>query len=369
MHRLLKRQIKKMFGDNPEFSRELLEFIELVNSSYQSYQDDFNQLERTLELSSKESFKELADFKSAVDTAAIVSITDARGIMVFANQNFSDISGYSIGELVGQNHNIVNSGYHSKSFFDNMWETIKSGNVWQGQIRNKRKDGTFYWTNANIIPLVNDNGVPHQFIAIRFDITERKIAEERLIQSEKNLAEVLTAINRTTAVVEFEADGTIIEANQIFLNLMGYEKHEIIGKQHKMFVHNDEVENKEYKKFWEEIGSGKIVGGEYKRVKKDGDAIWIIGSYNPVLDENNKVKRIVKFVVDITDRKLAENKLVENDRLLKAINKASSMLLTNIDFNDAIIMSILVMIVILVMMMIIILIMMMISNIEDHLIH
>ncbi len=337
MHRLLKRQVKKLFGDNPEFSKEILEFIQLVNSSYVSFQDDFNQLERTLELSSKESFKELADFKSAVDTAAIVSITDARGIMVFANQNFSDISGYSIGELVGQNHNIVNSDFHPKSFFDNMWQTIKSGNVWQGQIRNKRKDGTFYWTNANIIPLVNDNGVPHQFIAIRFDITERKIAEEKLIQSEKNLAEVLTAINRTTAVIEFEPDGTIIEANQIFLNLVGHEKNEIIGKQHKIFVHNDEVENKEYKKFWEEIGSGKIVGGEFKRIKKNGEPFWIIGSYNPVLDEKGNVKRIVKFVVDITDRKLAENRLVENDRLLKAINKASSMLLTNVDFNEAII--------------------------------
>lgn len=337
MHRLLKRQIKKLFGDNQEFSNEVLEFIQLVDSSYKSYQDDFNQLERTLELSSKESFKELADFKSAVDTAAIVSIADARGIIVFANQNFSNISGYTIGELVGHNHNIVNSNYHPESFFENMWQTIKSGNVWQGQIRNKRKDGTHYWTNANIIPLINDNGVPHQFIAIRFDITERKIAEEKLIQSEKNLAEVLMAINRTTAVVEFEPDGTIIEANQIFLNLVGYTKEEIIGKQHKVFVHHSEIENQDYNKFWEEIGRGKIVGGEYKRLKKNGEIFWIIGSYNPVLDENNNVKRIVKFVVDITDRKLAENKLVENDRLLKAINKASSMLLTNIDFNDAII--------------------------------
>lgn len=336
MHRLLKRQLKKLFGDNPEFSKEIFDFIQLVNSSYTSFQDDFNQLERTLELSSKESFKELADFKSAVDTAAIVSITDFNGIILFANENFSKISGYAINELIGANHNLVNSGYHDKAFFDNLWLTIKSGNVWQGQIRNKRKNGTFYWTNANIIPIINDDGIIKQFIAIRFDITEQKRAEEKLIQSEKNLAEVLTAINRTTAVIEFEPDGTIIGANQIFLDLLGYDKEEIIGKQHKIFVHNDEVENKDYKKFWEEIGSGKIVGGEYKRIKKNGETLWIIGSYNPVLDQNNKVKRIVKFVVDITDRKMAENRLLENDRLLKAINKASSMLLTNIDFDEAI---------------------------------
>ncbi|MCF8429071.1 MAG: PAS domain S-box protein, partial [Bacteroidia bacterium] len=334
MHRLLKRQINKLFGDNTKFSDDLLAFIELINSSYQSFQNDFNQLERTLELSSKESFKELSDFQSAVDTAAIVSVTDTKGVILIANQNFSNISGYSISELVGSNHSIVNSGYHTTSFFEKMWNTIKGGEVWQGQIKNKKKDGSFYWTNTNIIPLINDQGFAYQFVAIRFDITERKIAEEKLIQSEKNLAEILAAINRTTASIEFTPEGIITEANQLFLDLVGYKKEEIIGKQHVIFV--DESEEN-YKEFWTEIGNGKIVGGEYKRVKKNGEPIWIIGNYNPVLDENNNVKHIIKFVVDITDRKLAENNLVDNERLLKAINKASSMLLTNIDFDEAII--------------------------------
>jgi len=337
MHRLLKRQITKHFGSNPELSKQVLEFVNLVNVSYKSFDDSYNQLERTLELSSKESFKELADFKSAVDTAAIVSITDPKGIILFANENFCRISGFSATELIGSNHNIVNSGHHPKSFFENMWLTIKSGNVWQGQIRNKKKDNSIYWTNASIIPMLNEDGSIYQFIAIRFDITERKIAEEKLIQSEKNLAEVLSAINRTTATIEFDPKGTILDANDIFLNIVNFTKEEIVGKQHKIFVHQDEVENKEYKKFWEEIGRGKIVGGEFKRVKKNGDPFWIIGSYNPVLDENGHVKRIIKFVVDITDRKLAEERLLENDRLLKAINKASSMLLTNINFDTAII--------------------------------
>lgn len=336
MHRLLKRQINKMFGENHQFSKDILAFIDVIDSAYNSFQNDYNQLERTLELSSKESFKELAEFKSAVDTSAIISLTDLKGKIILANQNFADISGYSMMELIGSNHSIVNSGFHSNEFFKNLWETINNGQVWQGEIKNKRKDGSFYWTNANIIPLFNDEGKIHQFIAIRFDITKRKVAEEKLIQSEKNLAEVLSAINRTTAVIEFDPDGTIIEANQIFISLVGYNKEEIIGKQHKIFVHNEEVENNEYKKFWKEIGSGKIVGGEYKRIKKNGDTFWIIGSYNPVLDENGNVKRIVKFVVDITDRKQAENRLVENDRLLKAINKASSMLLTNTNFEEGI---------------------------------
>ncbi|MFZ4798330.1 MAG: PAS domain S-box protein [Bacteroidia bacterium] len=334
MHRLLKRQISKLFGENPQFSNDLLAFIELINSSYHSFQNDFNQLERTLELSSKESFKELSDFQSAVDTAAIVSVTDTKGTILLANQNFSHVSGYSIGELIGSNHNIVNSGFHSQSFFEKMWNTIKGGEVWQGQVKNKKKNGDFYWTNTNIIPLINDQGIAYQFVAIRFDITERKIAEEKLIQSQKNLAEILAAINRTTATIEFTPEGIITEANQLFLDLIGYTKEEIIGKHHQIFVEENEDN---YKDFWKEIGKGKIVGGEYKRVKKNGESLWIIGNYNPVLDENHQVKHIVKFVVDITDRKLAENNLIENERLLIAINKASSMLLTNIDFDEAII--------------------------------
>ena len=334
MHRLLKRQINKLFGENPQFSNDILAFIELVNSSYHSFQNDFNQLERTLELSSRESFKELSDFQSAVDTAAIVSVTDTKGTILLANQNFSNVSGYSIGELIGSNHNIVNSGFHSQSFFEKMWNTIKGGEVWQGQVKNKKKNGDFYWTNTNIIPLINDQGIAYQFVAIRFDITERKIAEEKLIQSEKNLAEILAAINRTTATIEFTPEGIITEANQLFLDLVGYTKEEIIGKHHSIFIENNSEKNLD---FWKEIGKGKIIGGEYKRVKKNGESIWIIGNYNPVLDENHQVKHIVKFVVDITDRKLAENNLIENERLLIAINKASSMLLTNIDFDEAII--------------------------------
>jgi PAS domain S-box-containing protein len=325
MHRLLKLQIDKLFGDNTKFSDDVLAFIELVGKSYQSFQNDFNQLERTLELSSKESFKELSDFQSAVDTAAIVSVTDTNGTIIRANQNFSNISGYSIAELVGSNHSIVNSGHHSQSFFEKLWNTIKGGEVWQGQIKNKKKDGSFYWTNTNIIPLINDNGIAYQYVAIRFDISEKKIAEEKLIQSERNLAEILAAINRTTASIEFTPDGVITEANQLFLDLFDYKKEEIIGKQHSIFV---KVGENNYNDFWAEIGKGKIIGGEFKRVKKNGESIWIIGNYNPVLHENKEVKHIIKFVVDITDKKLAETKLQESETRFRSLAQYSSDIIT-----------------------------------------
>ncbi len=328
MYRLLKRQINKMFGENHQFSKDILAFIELVDSSYSSFQNDYNQLERTLELSSKESFKELAEFKAAVDTSAIISLTDLKGIIILANQNFCEISGYSVHELIGFNHNIVNSGYHSKEFFKNIWETISNGKVWQGEIRNKRKDGTFYWTNANIIPLYNDEGKIHQYIAIRFDISKRKILEEKLIQSEKNLAEVLSAINRTTAVIEFNTKGEIIEVNDIFLNLIKYTKEELIGKSYLIFIKEEEQSENIFNLSWENIIAGKTDNNEFKWSNKFGYNIWLTASYNPVLDENNNVKRIIVFINDITDKKIIENKLQESETRFRTLVQNSSDIIT-----------------------------------------
>ncbi len=317
-----------MFGENHQFSKDILAFIELIDSSYYSFQNDYNQLERTLELSSKESFKELAEFKSAVDTSAIISLTDLKGIIILANENFCAISGYSIYELIGANHNVVNSGYHSTDFFKNIWETISSGKVWQGEIKNKRKDGTFYWTSANIIPLYNDEGNVHQYIAIRFDITKRKIVEEKLIQSEKNLAEVLSAINRTTAVIEFNIKGEIIEVNDIFLNLIKYTKEELIGKSYFIFIKEEDQLENNFNLSWENVLVEKTDNNEFKWINKYGSNLWLTASYNPVLDENNNVKRIVVFINDITDKKTIENKLQESETRFRTLVQNSSDIIT-----------------------------------------
>jgi len=131
--------------------------------------------------------KELGYFKYALDNSTIVGITDKEGTIIYANKKFSDISGYSIEELIGQNHRILNSGYHSKEFFKNLWDTIKSGNIWNGEIRNKTKSGQYYWVDATIIPQLDENNKPYQYIAIRHDITKRKDNEQKALEYSKNL--------------------------------------------------------------------------------------------------------------------------------------------------------------------------------------
>ena len=132
------------------------------------------------ELELKKALRNYKDIELALNESSIVAITDSKGVIQFANDKFCKISKYSKEELIGSKQSIVNSGYHSREFFKEMWRTIGTGNVWKGEIKNRAKDGTYYWVDTTIVPFLNEKGKPYKYIAIRHDITKRKEYEEMI---------------------------------------------------------------------------------------------------------------------------------------------------------------------------------------------
>ncbi|UPT68578.1 MAG: PAS domain-containing sensor histidine kinase [Sphingobacteriales bacterium JAD_PAG50586_3] len=154
--------------------------------------NELRALNEKLEYMVAERAAEISDYKHALDEAAIVAITDQKGVILHVNDNFCKISKYSREELLGQDHRILNSQFHPKEYIRDLWVTIANGNIWKGELKNKAKDGTIYWVDTTIVPFLNEYGKPYQYMAIRADITKRKEAEER----EKALIEELLRNNK-----------------------------------------------------------------------------------------------------------------------------------------------------------------------------
>ncbi len=177
-----------------------------------------------------QSLPNLSDYRFALDKSSIVSITDHQDIINHVNENFCKISKYSSDEMLGHDHRIINSGYHDKAYIENIWETIASGKIWKGELKNRAKDGSYYWVDTSIIPFLNDVGKPYQYIAIGADITERKNLEElqTLCASIVNYSH--------DAIVSKTLGGVITSWNQAAAEIFGYSAAEIVGQHISMLI-------------------------------------------------------------------------------------------------------------------------------------
>ncbi len=184
---LLAERVKQSDADAANFRLLTLVFIALLLAIIITIYFAIVARAKFFKTSEEAYIKTISDYQFALDEANIVAVTDQKGIITHVNDNFCKISKYSRSELIGQDHRIINSGYHPKEFIRNLWATIANGRIWKGELKNKAKDGTIYWVDTTIVPFLNQQGKPCQYLAIRSDITQRKQAEEEILESKRML--------------------------------------------------------------------------------------------------------------------------------------------------------------------------------------
>src|ERR1700733_7670764 len=260
-------------------------------------------------------FKTLADLQFALDQHAIVAVTDIQGTITYVNDKFCSISQYSEKELIGKNHRILNSGYHAKEFFEQMYHTIANGKVWHGEIKNRAKDGSTYWVDTTIVPSLNTRGKPHQYIAIRADVTERKRAEEALKESLamsenaiKELADQKFAVDQHSIVAVTDVKGTITYVNEKFCAISQYSKDELVGRNHRI-LNSGHHPKDFFQQMYRTIAGGAVWHGEIKNRAKDGSLYWVDTTIVPFLGPSGRPRQYVAIRTDITERKVAEERI------------------------------------------------------------
>ncbi len=241
---------------------------------------------------------ELQHLKQTLDAHAIVSVTDADGIITQTNKTFCDISGYSEEELIGKTHNVVNSGHHDRAFFDDMWQTIRAGKIWQGQVCNRAKSGEIYWVNSTIVPFLDNHGHPYKYVSARTDITHLKRAEQTIKQKSDDL-EVL--LNAMPAQVWFQdVSSNIIRANATAQQFVGCSEMELIGKpMHEVFPFEAETFEAEDKQVI--ITGNPLIGRIHQVTLSNQSSHYLRIDRIPYFGASNKVTGVIVFAVDISE--------------------------------------------------------------------
>jgi methyl-accepting chemotaxis protein len=244
------------------------------------------------------------------------------GTIITANENFLKVLGYSLGEIQGKHHRMfVASSERESAGYRQFWANLGAGRFQAAEYKRIGKGGKQVWIQASYNPILDSSGKPFRVVKIATDITAQKV---------RNMedAEKINAIGRAQAVIEFNMDGTIITANENFLKVLGYSLGEIQGRHHNMFVEPATRDSAAYREFWAGLNRGEYQAAEYKRIGKGGREVWILASYNPVLDEKGKPFKVVKFATDVTEQKLKTADLAGQ---IAAIGKSQAVIEFNMD--------------------------------------
>jgi methyl-accepting chemotaxis protein len=235
---------------------------------------------------------------TAISKSQAVIEFNMDGTIITANENFLATMGYSLAEIEGRHHGMfVLPATRDSAAYRDFWAVLNRGVFQSGEFKRVGKGGRDVWIQGSYNPVLDSNGKPFKVIKFASDITAEKL---RGMEESGKIA----AIGRSQAMVEFNLDGTIITANDIFLGVVGYSLEEIAGKHHAMFVEPATRDSAAYREFWASLSRGEYQAAEYKRIAKGGREVWILATYNPILDDTGRVIKVVKYASDLTEQKL-----------------------------------------------------------------
>ncbi|MFS4455099.1 response regulator [Maribacter sp. 2304DJ31-5] len=302
------------FGTTTGFNGAQQEFIEEISSSIGIIIKGVVERGKTEELSI-----EINNQISAINRSNAAIEFDLDGNILTANDLFLDLMGYTLDEIKGKHHKIfVGNTYAKSNEYKNFWKELKQGAFKQGEFERRGKEGKSVWIQGSYNPILDVEGQPYKVLKVAVDITKQK---EQQIKTEELSVEVnnqISAINRSNAAIEFDLDGHVLTANDLFLDLMGYTLDEIKGKHHKIFVGKTYAGSSEYKGFWKGLKNGEFKQGEFERRRKDRKPVWIQGSYNPILDMEGQPYKVLKIAVDITEQKEIQFQVQKQKEIVEA---------------------------------------------------
>jgi methyl-accepting chemotaxis protein len=258
----------------------------------------------------------------ALDKVQAIIEFDLDGTVVSANENFLRIFGYELDEVIGKHHRIFcEPSYAESDEYVDFWRKLGRGEFDAGEFKRLAKDGKEIWLQSSYNPVFDKDGEPIRVVKFATDITAAKLQNAEFEGK-------VRAINRAQAVIEFELDGTVIAANEIFLDTFGYTLDEIVGKHHRIFCDPEYVKTPEYTAFWQKLSRGEYDAGEFKRLAKGGEEIWLQATYNPIFDVDGRPFKVVKFASNVTAAKL---QTAEFQGMIRAIDRAQAMIEFELD--------------------------------------
>jgi methyl-accepting chemotaxis protein len=278
-----------------------------IQASYNPMLDRNGKVYKVIKFATDITAEKLAGMEDAGMVAAIgraqaVIAFNLDGTIVTANENFLKTLGYSLGEIQGKHHSMfVEPATRDSAAYREFWASLNRGEYQAAEYKRIGKGGKEVWILASYNPILDEKGKPFKVVKFATDVTEQKLRTA-------DLAGQIAAIGKSQAVIEFNMDGSILTANENFLNALGYSLGEIKGKHHSMFVDGSDRDGAAYREFWANLNAGRYQAGEFKRIGKGGREIWIQASYNPILDLNGKPFKVVKYAADTTAQVIARKR-------------------------------------------------------------